>query len=200
MTEKKKIFFVGKTITNDYEDFLEEKKNFRVVKSLSKQVSILVYVEGSRGAKTQLEKCKDWPNIQKITYDKFIQDNYDKSIAENTKIESAFSSIPNDSDESEKIQSDSDSDDDNNHTPFMSPEHLGHPKCTFGKTPEQREKIIREHVHDSINQFVFNAQSISFFNKHIVKCQKDNNELEKNIRIYIGHQFDDILRKIKNDL
>lgn len=70
MEDKKKIFFVGKTLSDNFIKNVE--KHFHLVKSLSKKVSIIVYVPDTKGSKTQLEKCKDW-NIERMTYDDFCK-------------------------------------------------------------------------------------------------------------------------------
>lgn len=70
MEDKKKIFFVGKTLSDKFVKNIE--KHFHLVKSLSKRVSIIVYVPETKGSKTQLEKCKDW-NLERMTYDDFCK-------------------------------------------------------------------------------------------------------------------------------
>lgn len=87
--QKKKIFFVGKTFSDKFLDKVQ--KQFKVVKSLSKQVSILVYVPNTKGAKTQLEKSKDL-NIEKLTltdfYNKYMSDldlNNEEFLSNNKK-------------------------------------------------------------------------------------------------------------------
>lgn len=119
-SKKKKIFFVGKTFSDKFLDKVQ--KQFKVVKSLSKQVSILVYVPNTKGAKTQLEKSKDL-NIEKLTltdfYNKYmsgdeeLNTNDEEFLSNNKKIkeptkppsisESAFKAI---SDNNEDTTSD----------------------------------------------------------------------------------------------
>lgn len=69
-SQKQKIFFVGKTLSDKFVKNVE--KQFKIVKSLSKQVSILVYVPNTKGARTQLEKSENL-NIEKLTLTDFYK-------------------------------------------------------------------------------------------------------------------------------
>lgn len=104
-SQKKKIFFVGKTLSDKFVKNVE--KQFKIVKSLSKQVSILVYVPNTKGAKTQLEKSENL-NIEKLTltdfYKKYMSGDEELNSSDEeflagkkNDLASAFNIIPDDS-------------------------------------------------------------------------------------------------------
>lgn len=135
-SQKKKIFFVGKTLSDKFVKNVE--KQFKIVKSLSKQVSILVYVPNTKGAKTQLEKSENL-NIEKLTltdfYKKYMSGDEELNSSDEeflagkkNNLASAFNIIPDDSGVKEPaFKAISDNDDDDNTSDDSGPAFAAEP-------------------------------------------------------------------------
>lgn len=193
MDEKKTIFFVGKTLSHNFIKIVEE--HFHIVKSLSKKVSIIVYVPETKGSKTQLEKCKDW-NLEKITYDQFCKkyindnspkkshDNYDNGVLDSSSSddetfhglsESAFRNIPDDDDSDNKKSTlfgrvdDNNNDNNNNNN---------------NRIIEIRQLMYQRHI---------NSNMIEIFEDNIKRYKKMQKEIEDKLSSMINNN--DVLFK-----